>query len=85
MAVSTSPANEWGPDETLHAWEIVMFKRCVNDLLEEQLTPTKTVAPLSQPASPAAQYTTKRTAEYGHQVSLSVCLLSVNNSAALPG
>lgn len=26
VAVSTHPANEWGPDETLHAWEIVMFK-----------------------------------------------------------
>lgn len=26
VAVSTHPANEWDPDETLHAWEIVMFK-----------------------------------------------------------
>lgn len=26
VAVSTHPANEWGPDEILHAWEIVMFR-----------------------------------------------------------
>ena len=40
-AVSTCPANGWGPDETLHAWEIVMFK---------DLTPLETLAPLSQPS-----------------------------------
>lgn len=59
VAVSTHPANEWGPDETLHAWEIVMFKDLyyvVNDLLE-QSTSLEAVAPLSQPASLPPQYT----------------------------
>lgn len=34
-AVSTYPAVWWGPDETLHAWEIVMF----GDLLITSCSP----------------------------------------------
>lgn len=66
-AVPTYPADEWGPDETLHAWEIVMF----NHLLMICKSPWGAVLGVCCspfPAVPARQTTKKRKPSQNLQV-----------------